>query len=236
MRNGWPRTEPSRWPSPTLPALTERQRRLVRMLVGSITTLPIGAPLNQAIDQVWAHPQVRVEIAELLDVLPGRIEHLQPALDLDPAIPLRPHARYTRREILSAFNVGVGARPRDWQEGVLQVPEAKADLFAFTLDKSDGRFSPTTRYRDYAISRKLIHWESQSTTSSASRTGQRYINHEALGSSVVLFARLRTGESYWCLGKARYQSHQNERPIAFVWELEHPLPPDLYLSFAAAVA
>ncbi len=31
----------------------------------------------------------------------------------------------------------------------------------FTLDKSDGDFSPTTRYRDYAISPTLIHWESQ---------------------------------------------------------------------------
>ena len=102
--------------------------------------------------------------------------------------------------------------------------------------RAAGGFSPTTRYRDYAISRELIHWESQSTTSVESKTGQRYINHEALGSSVVLFARLRTDDrAYWCLGTARYQSHQNERPIAFVWKLDHPLPPDLYMAFAAAV-
>lgn len=68
-------------------------------------------------------------------------------------------------------------------------------------------------------------------------TGQRYINHEALGSNVVLFARLRTDDrAYWCLGTARYRSHQNERPIAFVWKLDHALPADLYLAFAAAVA
>jgi superfamily II DNA or RNA helicase/HKD family nuclease len=218
-------------------ALDERSRRLLRMLVGSVTSLPTAAPMRQAVDQLWAHPQVRIELAELLSVLPNRVDHLPQPLDLGTAIPIRPHARYTRKEILAAFNVGEGARPRDWQEGVLHARDQHADLFAFTLDKSSGGFSPTTRYRDYAISRELIHWESQSATSVASNTGQRYINHEALGSSVVMFARLSSDDrSFWCLGTARYQSHQNERPIAFVWKLDHPLPPDLYMSFAAAVA
>ena len=58
-----------------------------------------------------------------------------------------------------------GAKPPTWQTGVYGTTGAEADLFAFTLDKSGGGFSPTTRYRDYAISRELIHWESQSTTS-----------------------------------------------------------------------
>ncbi len=222
---------------PDFSALDERARRKLRMLLGSVMNLPVAASMEQAIDQLWAHPQVRVELGELLDVLPSRVDHLHPPLGLDSAIPLHPHARYTRREILAAFGVGEAARPRDWQEGVLHAKEANADLFAFTLDKSVGGFSPTTRYRDYAVSRELIHWESQSTTSVESKTGQRYINHEALRSSVVLFARLRTDDrAYWCLGTARYQSHQNERPIAFVWKLDHALPPDLYVAFAAAVA
>ena len=52
----------------------------------------------------------------------------------------------------------------------------------------------------------------------------------------MLFARLRTDDrAYWCLGTAQYQSHQNERPIAFVWKLDQPLSPDLYMAFAAAV-
>ena len=52
-------------------------------------------------------------------------------------------------------------------------------LFAFliTLKKSDTDFSPTTMYRDYAISTDLFHWESQSTTSVDSPTGQRYLAH-----------------------------------------------------------
>jgi superfamily II DNA or RNA helicase/HKD family nuclease len=222
---------------PAADRLPKRDRRLLRMLAGSLTTLPTSASLQQAIDQLWAHPQVLAEIVELLDLLATRVDHLNPGLAIDPDVPLRAHARYTRLEIFGALDVGAGGAPPPWQTGVRYIEEAKVDLFAFTLDKSVGGFSPTTRYRDYAISRDLIHWESQSVTSVASDTGQRYINHEERGSSVLLFARLRTDDrAFWCLGTARYRSHDGDRPIAFVWQLDHPLPADLYTSFAAAVA
>jgi superfamily II DNA or RNA helicase/HKD family nuclease len=222
-------------PNPT--ELDERQGRLLRMFVASLTSLGTSAPLEEAIGQIWTAPQVCAEVAELLDLLLERISHLSQVLSPDSAIPIRAHARYTRLEILAGFGVGSGARPLNWQSGVYYVPEARADLFAFTLDKSTGGFSPTTRYRDYAISPDLIHWESQSVTSVASETGQRYINHEVRGSSVILFARLRADQrALWCLGTARYRSHEGERPIAFVWELDAPLPAELYTAFAAAVA
>ena len=41
--------------------------------------------------------------------------------------------------------------------------------------------------RDLALGPSLFHWESQSTTTAASPTGQRYIHHEARGSRVLLF-------------------------------------------------
>jgi hypothetical protein len=117
------------------------------------------------------------------------------------------------------------------------VPEAKTDLLAFTLDKTSGQFSPTTRYKDYAISPTLIHWESQSATRADSESGLRYQRHEELGSSIMLFARLRQDErAFWFLGPATYVSHENERPMAITWRLLHPLPGDLFASFAAAVA
>ena len=218
--------------------LSERDRRLLRMLVSSVSSVGKSASVQAAVAQLDAHPQVRTELVELLDVLSSRVDHLHPTLQLDPVVPLRAHARYTRQEILAAFGVGEGAQVPSWREGVRYVEPAKADLFVFTLDKTgDQGFSPTTRYQDYAISRTLIHWESQSTTSVESPTGQRYINHEALGSSIVLFARLRTSDrAFRCLGPARYHSHENERPIAFVWELDQPLPPDVFTTFAAAVA
>ncbi|KYF90185.1 hypothetical protein BE17_35270 [Sorangium cellulosum] len=115
--------------------------------------------------------------------------------------------------------------------------DARADLLAFTLDKTSGQFSPTTRYRDHAISRQLIHWESQSSTRAESETGRRYQGHEALGTAVMLFARLRSDDrAFWFLGPASYVRHESELPMAITWRLHHALPGDLFASFAAAVA
>jgi superfamily II DNA or RNA helicase len=221
---------------PRMGDLDELDRRWLRMLVGSITNLGPKQTLEAAVDQLWSHPQVRAELAELLSVLHGRGDHLDLPLGL-PNVPLHVHARYTRAEILAAFASGDGARPQTWQTGVWWDAPSSTDLFAFTLDKSVGSFSPTTRYRDYAISPQLVHWESQSATSTESRAGQRYINHRSLGTNVLLFARLRSDDrAFWCLGSAEYVSHEGERPIAFVWKLNHKLPADLYSQFAAAVA
>lgn len=121
--------------------------------------------------------------------------------------------------------------------GFVQHGSAKADLLAFTLDKTSGHFSPTTRYRDYAISRELIHWESQSVTREESATGRRYRGHAQQGSRVMLFARHRIEDrAFYFLGPARYVSHEGELPMAVTWRLERALPGDLFTTLAAAVA
>jgi superfamily II DNA or RNA helicase/HKD family nuclease len=231
----YPRLLPEDRP-PSLQRLAPRQQRLLRMLVASLTTLDASTPFSDAVGQIWAYPQVKAELVELLELLGDRMSYLDHPLGLSD-VPLALHSRYTRTEILAAFGVGDGAKPRTWQTGVWWEPRSRTDLFAFTLDKSVGGFSPTTRYRDYAISPELIHWESQSATASDSTTGKRYINQREAGTNVVLFARLRTSErAFWCLGPATYVSHEGDRPIAFVWKLQQHLPSELYTSFAAAVA
>jgi len=173
----------------------------------------------------------------LLVELDQRVDHLHGALPLHPNVPLQVHARYTRIEIMAALGVGASAKTPDWREGVREVKDERVDLLAFTLDKSSGSFSPTTRYRDYAISPRLIHWESQSTTRADSETGLRYRNHERVGRSIMLFTRLRADDrAFWFLGPATYRGHVGEKPMAITWELATPLPGDLYQSFAAAVA
>jgi superfamily II DNA or RNA helicase len=222
---------------PTFESLPLRDQRLLRMLLASITTLPKSATITAGIRQLWANSTAGAELAELLQVLNDRTTHVTTPLDPFGAVPLRLHARYTRLEILAALGIGTGVKPMTWQTGVLWDEISKTDLFAFTLDKSRGGFSPTTRYRDYAISRELIHWESQSTTAEAGETGRRYIHHQENGTRILLFARLNVSDrAFWCLGPATYVGHQGERPIAFTWRLDHRLPADLYTSFAAAVA
>jgi superfamily II DNA or RNA helicase/HKD family nuclease len=218
-------------------ALDERGRRLLRMFLASMFTDTASATLQEAWTRLRAHPQVCSELAELLDELAARVDHIQPMLPTSAHVPLHVHARYTRIEIQAAFNDGDKLRPPRWDSGVKWLPNEKTDAFVFTLDKTSGEFSPTTRYQDYAISPDLIHWESQSRTAIASETGQRYLRHLEQGTTVVLFARLRADErAFWCLGPATYISHESERPIAITWRLLHSLPGDLYTSFAAAVA
>lgn len=220
-------------------ALDERTRRLARMLVASVadSVLGKGIQLPAAWSLLSRHPQVITELAQLFDVLAQRIDHLGAVLPDAPRVPLRVHARYTRVEILAAFGSGSDARVAPWQSGVNWFGDERTDVFAFTIDKSSGSFSPTTRYRDYAINRELIHWESQSITRADSDTGRRYVEHARRGTQVLLFARLRQDErAFWCLGPATYVKHESERPMQIVWRLAHPLPGDLFQSFAAAIA
>jgi hypothetical protein len=224
---------------PRVDGLVERERRLLRMLVASVggESLTKDATLDDGAALVWSDAVVRRELRDLLDVLDGRIDHVPRELARIPEAPLRVHARYTKLEILAALGVGDGAKVGPWMTGVRWLPEVPTDVFTFTLDKTSGGFSPTTRYRDYAISRDRIHWESQSVTRADSDTGRRYREHAARGSSVLLFARLRAEDrAFWCLGPANFVRHEGDRPMQIVWELESPLPADLYASFAAAVA
>ena len=222
-----------------LEGLDIRGQRLLRMLVANVAdqVLTMQDTLSDALVMLRGHEQVCAELLELLDVLEARIAHLHPSATQAVEAPLQIHARYTRIEILAAMGVGNAALAPAWFEGVKWVPAAATDLFAFTLDKTSGQFSPTTSYKDRAINRELIHWESQSVTSEASETGERYQQHVARGSKVFLFARLRADDrAFWFLGPATYVRHEGERPIGITWRLSHPLPGDLYAQFATAVA
>lgn len=139
--------------------------------------------------------------------------------------------------MLAAFASGDDLKVSEWREGARWIAESRVDLLAFTLDKTSGHFSPTTCYRDYAISPRLLHWESQSGTRETSETGKRYQTHETNGSAVLPFARLKTDDrASWLLGPTTYVSHEGERPMAITWHLSNELPGDLFASFGAAVS
>lgn len=220
-------------------SLSATDRRLLQMLVASIADKAVTktTALGEAYELLRAHPKVCEELLSILDVLEARMSHATKPLESHRDVPLEVHARYSRLEILAAFGLREGAKMPPWQTGVYWAEAAKADLLAFTLDKTSGGFSPTTRYRDYALSRDLIHWESQGATRSDSKTGLRYQHHVRDGSAIMLFARLHADDrAFWFLGPATYVKHESQQPMAITWRLAHALPADLYTAFAAAVA
>ena len=179
------------------------------------------------------------ELGELVAVLARDRRRLVRPLNPAGAVPLHVHARYSRDEALAAFGV---TNPGTVRQGVKWVEDEKADVFFVTLRKTERHYSPTTMYQDRAISPSLFQWESQSLTTEASPTGQRYINHTHLGSTVHLFVR-ETKEAdgdlgappYLYAGPMTYVSHTGERPMRILWHLAHELPADIFHAARVAV-
>ena len=225
--------------APDCAALSEVDRRLLIMLLAQVLdrVATRAMTLEAGVRTLWSHPQVRAELSDLFMVLRDRIPHVSESIETLSEVPLSRPARYTRHEILAAAGETSGVKTRPWREGVFLSQKIPADLCVFTLDKTSGHFSPTTRYRDYAISRELIHWQSQSGIQPDSPTGRRYQTHESSGHQILLFARLRNDDrAFYFLGTASYVIHQGEFPMSITWRLHSPLPGDLFAAFAAAVA
>ena len=122
---------------------------------------------------------------------------MAPALELPFACPLTLHASYTRDEVLVALGHWTRNKQSEMREGVLHLPDLRADVFFVTLQKTEKDYSPTTMYQDYAINDRLFHWQSQSTTSAESPTGRRYVEHHQLGYTVLLFGREHKSRNGW---------------------------------------
>ncbi len=220
---------------PALAPLDSRDGRLQLMLYAGLglRSRPL-ADMQDAFEVLWASRHVRDELVELLDVLRSRGFPATAAVDEYGSVPIHSHASYSRLEIIAGYGLVSNDRLLEMREGVVESKAHRTDLFFVTLDKSGEGFSPTTRYNDYPISPTRFHWESQNRVAPTSATGQRYINHIAKGSRVVLFVRERDdderGETnpYVCLGPMRYLSHQSSKPMQIVWELERPMPPEIY--------
>ena len=101
-----------------------------------------------------------------------------------------------------------------------------------TLDKSGKEFSPTTRYRDYAISPELFHWETQAAASVSRPSGRRYIDSASNGWTFFLFVRTDPEAAFAFLGPVRYESHAGDRPIAVTWRVATPMAAALYETYA----
>ena len=179
-------------------------------------------------------PGLREDLREVVEMRLQGLRSLAAPEAVRGAGVLQLHAQYTREQILLALGKGSFAAPYTHREGVLHVAERKVDAFFVTIRKTEARFSPTTMYEDYATSEGIFHWQSQSTTSAASPTGRRYIEHRKRGYTPLLFVReshrLENGLTapFWFLGPLQYMRHEGDRPMSMTWRLERPMPARVY--------
>lgn len=224
---------------------SESDRRLLAGL--HYTLMPSGAApatLDASLRLLHEHPAIVAELQELLPLLDERSDRVTFPLDQEMGwthhVPLFVHARHSVDEILTAFGaLGVGGSVYK-QKGVFRDERTNTDFFLVTLEKSERDYSPSTLYKDYAISPELFHWESQVSTSQRSSTGQRYIHHRERGGHILLFVRERREQDgrtmpYTLLGPADYVSHTSDRPIALVLRLRRPMPAALFRDAKVAV-
>ena len=170
-----------------------------------------------------------VLLGEILDVLYynyDRIDFVDAPVDLGFECPLDLHCTYSRDQILAALDF---MKPGTVREGTKYLPDKKTDVHFVTLNKAEKDYSPTTMYEDYSINEVLFHWQSQSTTSQSSTTGQRYMNHRSMGVRELLFVReFKSGKLgaalYTFLGLADFLSVNGSKPMNITWRLHEPIP------------
>ncbi len=167
------------------------------------------------------------EIIELFRYLQEHIDFVDKRIDFEFDCPIDLHCTYSRDQLLVAMDF---MKPSTVREGIKWLPNKKVDILFVTLNKSDKDYSPTTMYNDYSINETMFHWQSQSTTSSTSPTGQRYINHRTEGSKVLLCVREDKKDPwgntapYTVLGFVDYVQHTGSKPMNIVWKLTDEIP------------
>ena len=166
-------------------------------------------------------------IPETLDVLGynyEQIDFIERSSDLPFENILNVYSTYTRAQALALLDYW-----KTSSEGVTRIKDKKVTCLFITLNKGNSYYSPTTAYHDYSINEELFHWQSQNATAPNTSVGQRYIYHEKQNENILLFVRDQKDDNwgsvpFMFLGKAKYVSHQGEKPMSIIWKLENKIP------------
>lgn len=189
---------------------------------------------DQSLAKWKTNKTVAQDAAEIAQWKQSVQEHRIQEIVLPFECPLKLHAAYGSAEIKAALDLATLEKPGPTGQGVLHAKESKCYVHLITFRKDERDFSPTTLYRDYPISRTLLHWESQSTATQESPTGQNYIHFKDRGYTILFFARVEkrnNGQTvpFTFLGPAKsLRSFEGNRPIQMTWELEHQMPAAMF--------
>jgi superfamily II DNA or RNA helicase len=186
--------------------------------------------LEKSIRQIGKSKTLVNEIIEVLELLIDRVDFKEFDIKLPFQQPLKLHSRYTRDQILVAFELSTFDKKSSNREGVAENKNLNTELLFIDLIKSEEDFSPTTLYNDFAISETLFHWQSQNQTRKDSGKGLTYINHLKLGKRILLFVREKANNQfgntmgYVFIGEANFIENEGSKPMSIKWELNEPMP------------
>lgn len=182
------------------------------------------------------------QVTQLLECSLDASRTVPETLQLPRETALMSHAHYKREEILAGLDIATWEKKQSGhREGVAWSHVYSTDAFLVTLKKDAARFSPTTMYRDYAVSPSQFHWESQSGLGAKTQTGQRYLAKEKGATNTLMFVRntssdeIGDGAAFLNLGTLQFaQWSGTERPMQITWDLDRHMPAETFLQASAA--
>jgi superfamily II DNA or RNA helicase len=219
-------------PATTYGELNVEMRSRLQMLAYQVDgqSEQVG-PAEAFLGRLACQPHVRAELGEVAALLSARSDLLaKPIAGLDDT-PLRLHAHYGIREILTAVGWLTAERRIPFQAGVLALESLKTELLFVTLDKSDVTHAAIA-YHDYAISPEKFHWQSQNSAGPATKAGRRYLEHQQTGWSFQLFVRLKKTDAYCALGLVSLLESHGAKPMSITWQLSVPMPAAMFARFS----
>jgi superfamily II DNA or RNA helicase len=214
----------------TVTDFSEQEKRMLTMFYSCMYKYSYSADFSETLAKIKNFVGNSKYLAELVEVFKYNLEHI----DLVPKTlnmkdcPLELYCSYTKNQIIAALDTS--SNPSSVRQGVKYFANCKTDVFFVTLNKAEKDYSPTTMYNDYSVNESMFHWQSQSTTSVESPTGQRYINHREQGSKVMLFVResnfdeFKKADSFTFLGYMDFMKYEGSRPMNIYWHMEEPIP------------
>lgn len=213
-------------------SVAEAEAMLIQMLAYQLEGRRdwTGGP-DAFLQRLRANPEVARELCELADVLEARTTLQDVPLPGLESSQLSLHAHYELREILTAVGWLTASSRTPFTSGVLPLKKRQLELLFVTLDKSTG-FHAGISYHDYAISRTQFHWQSQNSAAPSTMVGKRYLESPANGWRFQLFVRTNQSQPFMACGPVRLSSATGERPMSIVWQLEHPLPAQVFQKFS----
>ncbi len=186
--------------------------------------------LEDSINQIGKNKVLVEEIIELMEILIDKVDFKEVDIDLPYQQPLKLHARYSRDQILVAFELSSFNKKSSNREGVAENAELNTELLFINLVKSEEDFSPTTMYDDYAVNERLFHWQSQNSAGPDTPKGKSYITHKNNDKKILLFVREKADDEfgntmgYVFVGEGSINSYYGSKPMSIEWELKEPMP------------
>lgn len=189
--------------------------------------------IEESFQRATRNPSLLCDLEEVLAWADEESRVRSVSLNLPYPCSLELHATYGSDEIKAALGGASFESAGVTGVGRLHFAQIKTFVALVTFQKTEKEFSPSTMYQDYPISRELLHWETQGQTRQESDTGQNLIHHQERGYTMLFFVRSRkkvdgTTAPFTFLGPANLVIFQSERPIQMVWQLDHPMPVEMF--------